>query len=443
MGTKKLSLAFLIALLAPVLGFSHSTAPVVAHTGGFGEPACNECHFGTGLNAGGGRVAITVSSSSYSSGTTYQITVTDFDPAQRRWGFELTARTQDGKQAGTLKPGTDGFTQIVSNTTGNGITYIGHTSSGTRNGTRDSGSGINFTFSWTAPDTSAGPVEFNAAGNCANGDGTNSGDHIYTTSLTLPTGEVSTAPAPAVNDNGTVNNASFVAGTTPLAPGAIAAIFGTNLNDGSQDQFSAFGSDGTLLTTLGGSSVTFNGIAAPLFNSFPSQVTAEIPMELAGMTTAQVVVTTGGQSSAPKTVPIGGFSPGVFSINQQGTGQGAIQISNTATFAAPSGSISGASAQPANRGGSITIYCTGLGALNNAPATGKPAVDGSSTTTTTPQVTIGGVPATVSFSGLAPGFVSLYQVNVQIPNGAPTGDAVPVVLSIGGVQANTVTIAVQ
>ena len=63
--------------------------------------------------------------------------------------------------------------------------------------------------------------------------------------------------------------------------------------------------------------------------------------------------------------------------------------------------------------------------------------------TSTPVVTIGGVPAAVTFSGLAPGFVGLYQVNAEVPANARTGDAVPVALTIGGVTSNTVTIAVQ
>ena len=58
-------------------------------------------------------------------------------------------------------------------------------------------------------------------------------------------------------------------------------------------------------------------------------------------------------------------------------------------------------------------------------------------------VTIGGVSAPAIFSGLSPGFVGLYQVNVQVPLNAPVGNAVPVVLSIGGAASNTVTIAVQ
>ncbi len=60
-----------------------------------------------------------------------------------------------------------------------------------------------------------------------------------------------------------------------------------------------------------------------------------------------------------------------------------------------------------------------------------------------PTVTIGDVPAVVNFSGLAPGFVGLYQVNVEVPANAPTGEAVEVVLTIGGVASNTVTIAVE
>ena len=66
-----------------------------------------------------------------------------------------------------------------------------------------------------------------------------------------------------------------------------------------------------------------------------------------------------------------------------------------------------------------------------------------SATLATPPVTLGGVPATVSFCGLSPGFAGLYQVNVQVPENAPTGDAAPVRLAIGGIASHTATIAVQ
>jgi uncharacterized protein (TIGR03437 family) len=58
-------------------------------------------------------------------------------------------------------------------------------------------------------------------------------------------------------------------------------------------------------------------------------------------------------------------------------------------------------------------------------------------------VTIGGVQANVTFYGLAPGFVGLYQVNAQVPAGLPAGDAVPLVLTIGGQSSNTVTVAIS
>ncbi len=254
---------------------------------------------------------------------------------------------------------------------------------------------------------------------------------------------VEAADSPVVPPNSVVNNASFATGTTPLAPGTIAAIFGTTLDDGSKNPFSSFGSNGELLTTLGGASVTFNGIPASMFSAFPGQLNVQIPEGLGSATSAMVVVTVAGQSSAPQTVPLGPSSPGIFSLTQNGAGPGAIQIANTTIYAAAAGSISGSQSRAVKPGEFITIYCTGLGPVNNPPGPGKPASGNPlSMTLTTPKVTVGGQPATVSFSGLSPGFVGLYQVNAQIPADAPGGNAVPVKLSIGGSESNTVTIAI-
>ena len=82
--------------------------------------------------------------------------------------------------------------------------------------------------------------------------------------------------------------------------------------------------------------------------------------------------------------------------------------------------------------------------MTNRPPSGSAAgSDPLSDTLATPTVMIGGVAAPVSFSGLAPGFVGLYQVNVPVPDNVPSGPAVSVVVTIGGVNSNTVTIAVQ
>ena len=117
-------------------------------------------------------------------------------------------------------------------------------------------------------------------------------------------------------------------------------------------------------------------------------------------------------------------------------------IAGTVTLAAPAGAFP--DSRPARPGEFVAIFATGLGPVEPPLATGAPASDDPlSVTTTLPQVTIGGVPATVTFSGLAPGFVGLYQINVEIPAGAPSGGAVAVVVTIGGVQSNVVTIAIE
>jgi uncharacterized protein (TIGR03437 family) len=104
-----------------------------------------------------------------------------------------------------------------------------------------------------------------------------------------------------------------------------------------------------------------------------------------------------------------------------------------------------AKANPAKAGKSvIAIYCTGLGPVVNPPATGAAAsATELSPTIVPPAVTIGGVPANVLFSGLAPTFVGLYQINVEVPAGVSPGDAVAVAVSMGGAVSNTATVAIR
>ena len=93
----------------------------------------------------------------------------------------------------------------------------------------------------------------------------------------------------------------------------------------------------------------------------------------------------------------------------------------------------------------MVIYCTGLGPVTNRPGTGAVSPDppNLATSITTPIVTIGGIQANVVFAGLSPGFVGLYQVNVQVPPNAPVGNTVPVAMSVGGIASNTVQMAIQ
>jgi uncharacterized protein (TIGR03437 family) len=238
---------------------------------------------------------------------------------------------------------------------------------------------------------------------------------------------------------GMVNGASFAPGA-PIAAGSIASAFGADLAPGS-----TLASTLPLPTTLGGVAVTMNNVAAPLFFVGGSQVNLQVPWELAGQSSATIVASIGGVAVSQTTVALGPTRPGIFTTNAQGTGQGAILIAGTADLVAPTGAIPGRSSRPASRGEIITIFCTGLGPVSNRPPSGQP---GPSTpplalTATTPLVSIGGQAATVSFSGLAPGFVGLYQVNASVPTTLQPGSAVPVVITMGGVASNTATIAVQ
>jgi len=262
---------------------------------------------------------------------------------------------------------------------------------------------------------------------------------MYTQNVTAEVTVTATviASGPALNSGGITNGASFAAGN--VAAGSIVSVFGTGLTPSAQAASSV-----PLPKTLGGTSFTLGGQAVPLFFVSPLQANLQIPWELAGQSQASLTVTAGSVTSSATTVNLTAVTPGIFTIDQSGKGQGAILNASSGEFAAPTGSIPGQSTRPAARGAFVSIYCTGLGAVTNQPASG--AVSPSNpvaTTTVTPTVTIGGVPATVSFSGLAPGFVGLYQVNVQVPETAPTGSAVAVVLTSGGASSNSVTIAVQ
>ncbi len=241
------------------------------------------------------------------------------------------------------------------------------------------------------------------------------------------------APAvssPVINVSGVVNAADYVPG---VAAGSIAAVFGSNLAIGQASSMIPT----PLPTTLAQSSFMIGTQAMPLFVAMAAQVNVQVPWELAGQTQASITATVNGVASNTQIVPLVPFAPGIFSTGMTGTGQGAILNAGTAQLAA--------AGTPASRGGYVSIFCTGLGAVSNQPATGVAASLSApfSLTTTTPTVTIGGVTATVGFSGLAPGFVGLYQVNAQVPMSVPPGSAVPVIITMGNVTSNTVTIAVQ
>jgi type VI secretion system secreted protein VgrG len=244
--------------------------------------------------------------------------------------------------------------------------------------------------------------------------------------------DVVTSPPPVLALGGIVNAASW-SGT--VAAGSIAAVFGNNLGSSL-----ATSTGYPLLTTLGGGSIQVGTLNAPLFMTSCSQANLQIPWETASQTQVPVTATVGGQVSGRQFASVVAFSPGIFSLNMLGTGQGAVEIPPTSQIAAPTGPLG----RPVMRGEYIAIYCTGLGPVSNQPTTGAPALAVPlSWTSVSPTLTVGGVAAQVTFSGLVPGLAGLYQVNAVVPAGAPSGSSVNLILTIQGIMSNTVTIAVQ
>jgi len=255
------------------------------------------------------------------------------------------------------------------------------------------------------------------------------------------------AQTPVVATNGTLNAASFAVGT-PVAPGSLAAIFGTALASSvaSADTIPLSGS-------LGGATVTFQSstasITAPLLFAQPddlaagvaSQINAQIPWELApaaGTTeTVNVIVTNNGIASAPSPVTITSAAPGLFAI---GTNPIVTNLDGTLVWAP--NTIAGIASHAANVGDAIIIYATGLGPVDSPIADGADSVDKLRNTVTVPTVLVGGVSATVLFSGLAPDFVGLNQINILVPS-VPAGNTVPIQIQMNGITtSNTLTIAI-
>ena len=248
------------------------------------------------------------------------------------------------------------------------------------------------------------------------------------------------AQAPAIDNGGVVNAASFVAGQA-VAPGSVVAIFGKQLAANL-----ALADTVPWVTSLGNVSVSVNGMPAPLQFVAPGQINAQIPWNVApsGAGMANLVVTSNGASSAPQAVLINPIAPGVFQVNNHAI---AINITDPASarylsFAAPTGSIPGAAAFPARVNDVLFVYANGLGPVDSPIADGAASTDTLRTNTTKPTAMVANTPATVLFSGLS-SFPGINQVNMIVPQVSP-GDALPLQFQSGGITSpNTTTIAVN
>jgi uncharacterized protein (TIGR03437 family) len=186
-------------------------------------------------------------------------------------------------------------------------------------------------------------------------------------------------------------------------------------------------------TNLAGVTVSVAGLPAPVYFVSAGQINFIVPAAApAGIQSLQVKT---GSATFDGTLRVLTAAPGLFTQDTATPPKGAVLNQNFSLNSATNVAL---------RGDVVQIYGSGPGAFKNPVTDGGAA---SSTvlnlTVSTPQVFIGGIPAEVQFSGLAPGFAALWQLNVKVPTQSFITGRVPVIVYMDGVNSNEVTIFVQ
>ncbi len=207
---------------------------------------------------------------------------------------------------------------------------------------------------------------------------------------------------PVVAEGGVVNAAS---GSSLLAAGALATLYGSNLAGGATVSAALPWPD-----TLAAVRVNIAGRLAPLLYVSDGQINFLMPDLPEGF--SDLAVTTPVGSSPPVRVRISGVAPGIFAAVKSGTAQSV-----------------------AARGDFLEIYATGLGPVRSPD-------NGLKETVFKPEVRVGGTVAEVTYSGLTPGFLGLYQVNAQVPQSVAPG-AQAVTISINDVRSNPAAVTIE
>ncbi len=265
--------------------------------------------------------------------------------------------------------------------------------------------------------------------------GSQLGDQIFTATvggLTVEFDGYAQIP-PAINSNGVVNTGSSQVGQG-LAPGSYISIYGTHLAN------AIVGSPTlSLPVSLGAVSISFDGggLSLPGHISFvsPNQVNVQIPWEFQGQSSVAMTLWMDYLPSAAYTLRLATYSPGIFEFSDNGHLSAAATDANGVVFT---------QANPAKRGQVTVLYANGLGPVDHQPPSGEPTpLPPPLANTGVVTVKIGsGAAQVAAFSGLSPGWVGLYQVNVAVPQDAATG-LQPIVISIGGVDSKTSVLPVQ
>ena len=247
------------------------------------------------------------------------------------------------------------------------------------------------------------------------------------------------AQQPVINPNGVVNAASYVPSPEDghaLAPGSIATVFGQNLAAATAQAQST-----PLPANLAGTSVTINGVAAPLFYASPTQINLQVPAEVpagtaSGYSSVPVVVTTAAGPSQPVMVDTYYVGPGIFTLNGSGCGQAAVlnvKPDGTVSLNGPSNS--------AAPGDYLEVFGTGLGPPKVAIPDGTPAPAGMSDESGVARL-LGATTLSTS-AWKAPGLVGVDQINAQVPPGVLEGCAVTLAAAPGNLFGPPVVVSIH
>jgi uncharacterized protein (TIGR03437 family) len=229
-----------------------------------------------------------------------------------------------------------------------------------------------------------------------------------------------TAPGAPPRITSLVNAASYLA--SPLAPGEIISIFGSDLGPVEEEELRLTASN-LVDSSLGGTRVIIDGKAAPILFTHSGQINTIVPYSTAGKQVIELRVEYQGVQSAAARFSVADAAPAIFTIDGSGRGQAALLNQDTSV---------NSNLNPADRGSIAVLYASGAGVMT------PPSQDGSITGTTLPRpvlpvsVLVDGQETAVLYAGAATGLVSgVLQVNFRLPAQARTGGAVGILLKVG------------
>ncbi|HEV3119900.1 MAG TPA: hypothetical protein VGY58_22765, partial [Gemmataceae bacterium] len=216
-----------------------------------------------------------------------------------------------------------------------------------------------------------------------------------------------------------VNSASGMGGA--VAPGELVVVYGSGLGP-AQVAGAVINSSGKLSKNIAGTSVLFNGVAAPLVYVRTDQVAAIVPNAVAGHPNVTVQAQFQNDSTAAVSLPVARTMPGLFTLDQSGHGQGAILNED--------GKIN-RSDNPAPHGSIVVLFATGQGLTSPDLPEDELAGDPLPEPLDPVTVTIAGKQAEILYAGAAPHLAGVMQINVRLPRGIDPSNSVPVSVKIG------------